>query len=965
MVAAVSPAFCGEDDRLPAFPPDALDTVEMLAAMVRKGDPRAPAAVKWAFEASPDEDVLIFGGRHYIPVSKPGELPGIVARLCRFPGHLPAMNLAPLLAAKTDAKTLFPLLRPYLGAQEWWIARNACLLLQPLAGENHVADLANLARGAGNRALRLEAIETLGRTKSAQAVRVLQFAFASARESYEKAACMMALAECGVAEDATWMLRQLHADSIESVFGARAVCRLVQELPARESLSLLGASKPGPRRAGAVLMRELGTLGDWEALLRQAGTLPADVLECMGDALARRPKKELAGTIPSLGLHVHKDWRVSDAWARALGACAAAADERTRDGVLRLLKDGAAQKTKRREALFAALSCVYGLEALGTPAALDALIELAISAEDETTALYAASGVAQSGDEAAKGRLTAAIARAASDPAAAHDAALRAITVAAAVPRAEVVEMLIAILGRGLSAKQREAAQESLEILTGHAFGPDPRPWTQWWEKNKGTFEFYEEKLAKVLAGRFAKDGAGAGRRPEAKGPPVDLLPPSAPRPPSDPRQPDGQGPRMDRSGERGGANGENPGVHDDSEIARSLDLFVLRKKMPAHVRRFGGDRETERAVNLALRWLANHQDPDGKWDGKHFDDLDISGKKGRTGSAVISAGRHTLNIGLSGLALLSFLAASHTHESDESPYRETVRRALRWYTFHQLTDGAFQDQDVWAKGGWNYFNYELGISALALSEAYAMTGDPRLKTIAQRSINKIVSGQVPGGGWRYSPRIESDTSVVGWMVMALKSAAMGGLKVDARAMLGAKRFLGKVCTVPKGFEVPEDDTDSYAYTVGSGYTGEDYGSYMPDAQGLRRNAGAVAAVSRLFMGYSRAHPFCVGVANVLRKNPPVYAAQETGPGGGSFPMYYFYYGSLLMHQMGGDYWEKWNAALKKNIVGAQIKPPAPQAGSWPILGADAEVAGQIYTTTMCALSLEVYYRYLPMIWFK
>jgi hypothetical protein len=49
-------------------------------------------------------------------------------------------------------------------------------------------------------------------------------------------------------------------------------------------------------------------------------------------------------------------------------------------------------------------------------------------------------------------------------------------------------------------------------------------------------------------------------------------------------------------------------------------------------------------------------------------------------------------------------------------------------------------------------------------------------------------------GGWRYDPGQDGDTSVVGWQVMALKSAQMAGLRVDPRSLERAKDFL-KTCS--------------------------------------------------------------------------------------------------------------------------------------------------------------------------
>jgi hypothetical protein len=67
----------------------------------------------------------------------------------------------------------------------------------------------------------------------------------------------------------------------------------------------------------------------------------------------------------------------------------------------------------------------------------------------------------------------------------------------------------------------------------------------------------------------------------------------------------------------------------------------------------------------------------------------------------------------------------------------------------------------------------------------------------AQGAIRYIENVQNEGdGGWggvSYRPSHISDTSVVGWQVMALKSAISSGLEVKPRTIKLTKKFLAKV----------------------------------------------------------------------------------------------------------------------------------------------------------------------------
>ena len=75
---------------------------------------------------------------------------------------------------------------------------------------------------------------------------------------------------------------------------------------------------------------------------------------------------------------------------------------------------------------------------------------------------------------------------------------------------------------------------------------------------------------------------------------------------------------------------------------------------------------------------------------------------------------------------------------------------------------------------------------------------------------------------------------------------------------------------------------------------------------------------------------------------------------------YYWYYGSLAMRQAQGTMWEKWNEKLKPILLRKQQRGGT-NDGSWNPEGKNGSIAGRCVTTAMAALSLEVYYRYLPL----
>lgn len=76
---------------------------------------------------------------------------------------------------------------------------------------------------------------------------------------------------------------------------------------------------------------------------------------------------------------------------------------------------------------------------------------------------------------------------------------------------------------------------------------------------------------------------------------------------------------------------------------------------------------------------------------------------------------------------------------------------------------------------------------------------------------------------------------------------------------------------------------------------------------------------------------------------------------------YYWYYGSLAMHQNQGQPWEKWNERVQPILLGNQVRNNGRNDGSWDPVGQWGPHAGRPVITALATLSLEVYYRYLPL----
>ena len=339
-----------------------------------------------------------------------------------------------------------------------------------------------------------------------------------------------------------------------------------------------------------------------------------------------------------------------------------------------------------------------------------------------------------------------------------------------------------------------------------------------------------------------------------------------------------------------------------------------------------GGNAASEAAVEMGLEWLAAHQLPDGSW---NFNLNKCPNCEG----ACRNSGFVESTTGSTGLALLCFLGAGYTQH--EGPYQDTVDKGI-YYLIESmqvtsmggdlrgltLLDQLGEGSPVIRKSGDMYSH---GIATLALCEAYALTKDQNVELHAQKAVDFIVYCQHQAGGWRYEPKEPGDTTVSGWQVTALKSGLLGQLHVPRETWYRATEY----------FDSVQDDR------------GATYGYQEP--QRNRVSTTAVGLLCRMMLGWPSDHPPLVrGVAQLAGENP---LANN---------MYTNYYITQVLHHMGGSGWKRWNKRMRDHLIDTQAQT-GHERGSWFVKEAWSDRGGRLYTTALSILTLEVYYRYLPI----
>jgi hypothetical protein len=310
----------------------------------------------------------------------------------------------------------------------------------------------------------------------------------------------------------------------------------------------------------------------------------------------------------------------------------------------------------------------------------------------------------------------------------------------------------------------------------------------------------------------------------------------------------------------------------------------------------------TDRAIQNALVYLANRQAASGSWD------TDQVGPSPACTS----------------LAIMAFLAAGHV--PGEGPYANAIERGVQWVLEKQLPSGSFPDARP------NGQMYAHGICTLMLAEILGMTPEANSKQIQkalERGIEVILVAQAVkkgaqhAGGWRYNPRSDdSDLSVTGWQLLALRAAKNVGCDVPAEAIDQAVTYV-KNCA--------SRNNEGFGYMPGSG------------------NTAVLTGTGILCLEICGAHqtPQALGGANFLFQRPLMR--------GDRFFYYGAYYCTIGMFQVGGKHWEVTRDQIEPLILSLQLPD-----GRWDPAGEEGSF-GAVYSTSLSVLALAVEYQYLPI----
>ncbi len=358
--------------------------------------------------------------------------------------------------------------------------------------------------------------------------------------------------------------------------------------------------------------------------------------------------------------------------------------------------------------------------------------------------------------------------------------------------------------------------------------------------------------------------------------------------------------------------------------------------KKRAALSKFGGNPSTEKIVTAALDWLAAHQDEDGRLDADQFMKHDPADDK----CDGAGGGHHGEKVPCpydgvtTAVALMAWLASGSTPVS--GPYAEAVAKALR-FCISVLERGGGGFDAIWGQA----------FCTQAVADAYVVTRDPALRPVLATAVSRLLSKQLPDGGWRYFGGVGGVPTTAA-VAMALGEARRAGIPVAEERLQRVLAFLDQRIDAKTGRSEYHDGAERLGYTP------------------TTANAAAALAV-RAMLGVDGPTPHKAKQISTIGAKKPVWSLKfkkvKTKDGrvvnaqiGNLYP-YSWYYTTIALHRHGGGAWSKWFGGLKSALEKGQRKDGS-AAGSWDAIGTYSNSAGRVFITGICALMLQSPYRY-------
>jgi hypothetical protein len=223
------------------------------------------------------------------------------------------------------------------------------------------------------------------------------------------------------------------------------------------------------------------------------------------------------------------------------------------------------------------------------------------------------------------------------------------------------------------------------------------------------------------------------------------------------------------------------------------------------------------------------------------------------------------------------------------------------------------------------------------VASSFRLVDDLRLRAALARAVAFTIGRQDPkSGGWRYRELQEGDVSMFGWQMMSLKSAEIAGVFVPSKVRQRMDDFLN---SVRQG-----KDGGLFGYRRNVVRDGKDSEPVSPTMT-------AEALFCQQMLGYPQESASNQESVAYLMRNTPRLS---------DLNYYYWYYGTLAMYQHGGRAWQDWNSTVREVLISEQITS-GKNAGSWEPKDQWGRYGGRLYSTALATLTLEVYYRFLPL----